>query len=115
MSHSEHDSSIQDVEDLIQKLCISKEEFAYALGVEPESIAQIDYAHSPRIQHRLQQAMTILNRVQPWAGSLSAAWTWYRSQPIPSLSGLTASELVISDRGEEVLAYLAAMAEGGYA
>ena len=110
MARSEHESSIQDVEQLTQQLRISKHELAYALGIEPEPMAQPDYVHSPR----LQQVMAILNRVEPWEGSTSAAWSWYESQPIPTLGGLTASELISRDRGNEVLAYLAAVADGGY-
>lgn len=110
MAGSEHESSIHDVEQLTQQVRISKQELAYALGIEPETMAQLDYVHSSR----LQQAMAILSRVGPWEGSTSAAWCWYRCQPIPTLGGLTASQLVSSDRGSEVLAYLAAVAEGGY-
>ena len=112
MSHSEHDSCVQDLERLIHEIPISKSEFARELGLSPESVAQRD--RSSLIPRRLQQVMTILNRVQPWAGSTSAAWCWYRSQAIPALDGQTASELVSRDRGDQVLAYLAAVAEGAY-
>lgn len=112
VSHSEHDSCVQDVDQLIQKIPLSKHEFAHALGLSSESIAQ--RTRSPLVQRRLQQAMTTLNRVQPWAGSATAAWSWYRSQPIPALDGRTASEMVSSDRGDQALAYLEAVEVGGY-
>ena len=58
--------------------------------------------------------MISLEYVVPWAGGANAV-SWYLSQPIPPLEGLTASELVNSDRGDQLLACLEAMAEGGYA
>jgi len=111
VAHSEHDSCVQDLERLIQEIPISKSEFARELGVSPASIAG---GRSLPISCRLQQAMTILNRVEPWAGSATSAWSWYLSQPIPALDGRTASEMVSNDRGSQVLAYLEALKEGGY-
>lgn len=115
MSHLGQHSSVQDVDQLVQQLRISKHELARALGLWPESITHDEQLRSTCTQQRLQQTMTTLTYVQPWAGSTRAAWSWYRSQPIPSFGGITASQLVSSDRGEQVLAYLAAVAEGGHA
>lgn len=113
--HDSELSSAQDVEQVIQQLSISRQEFAHALGLQAESIAEGECLRSQCIQRRLKHCRTILERVEPWEGSTSAAWSWYRSQPIPALGGLAASEIVSSDRGDEVLAYLEAVAEGGYA
>lgn len=57
----------------------------------------------------------ILKRVQRWAGSEAAALAWYRSERIPSLGDRTPEELVNQGRGDEVRAYLAHLADGGYA
>lgn len=59
--------------------------------------------------------MEIINRVLPQAGSLPAAFAWYRSQPLPSLGDRTAEELVKQGRAELVRDYLRRIAEGGYA
>jgi len=111
---SEHHISTRDLDRLVQELSISKDEFAQALGLTPESLAVEANLRPSCTKRRLQQTLATLDCVQPWAGSTSAAWSWYRSQPIPALGGRTASELVSSDGGDQILAYLAALTEGGY-
>lgn len=61
-----------------------------------------------------QEAKDIIRQVAPCAGSESAAWTWYRTTEIPSLSNLTPEDLVSSGRGDEVRAYLDHLNSGGY-
>ncbi|MAI33805.1 MAG: hypothetical protein CMM07_19315 [Rhodopirellula sp.] len=73
------------------------------------------YTLSDRRQADLREAAEILNSVQTWAGSEGAAWTWYRSTPIPSLDDLTPEELVSRGRGDDVRAYLTHLSDGGYA
>jgi hypothetical protein len=46
------------------------------------------------------EAKDIIRRAQPWAGSESAAWAWYRTTEIPSLGKLTAEDLVSRGRGD---------------
>lgn len=60
------------------------------------------------------EAKDIVRRAQPWAGSESAAWAWYRSTEIPSLGNLTAEDLVFSGRGDDVRAYLDHLNSGSY-
>ncbi|MDL0432323.1 hypothetical protein QPM17_14355 [Marinobacter sp. TBZ242] len=60
------------------------------------------------------EAKDIIERAQPWTGSESAAWAWYRSTEIPSLGNLTAEDLVANGRGDEVRAYLDHLKSGGY-
>lgn len=60
------------------------------------------------------EAKDIIRQAQPWAGSESAAWAWYRSTEIPSLGNLTAEDLVSRGRGDEVRAYLDHLNSGGY-
>jgi hypothetical protein len=60
------------------------------------------------------EAKDIVRRVQPWAGSESAAWAWYRSTEIPSLGNLTAEDLVSSGRADDVRAYLDHLNNDGY-
>ena len=50
-----------------------------------------------------------------WAGSIGAAFAWYRSQPIPSFGDRTAESLVKEGKGDAVRDYLARIADGGFA
>ena len=91
-----------DAEALTRKLHITKREFALAVGLPTEAITRAKRRESTRTQQRLRETLEILNRVQEWAGGINAAWSWYRSQPIPALGGLTAEELVTQNRAYEV-------------
>jgi hypothetical protein len=53
--------------------------------------------------------------VLPWAGSVLAAYAWYRSQPLPSFGDMTAEDLVRAGRANDVRGYLSRIAVGGYA
>lgn len=100
---------------LVDELHITKKEFALALGLRQEAIIRKDRRESVATQQRLRQTLEILKRIEPWAGSLSAAWSWYRSYPIAPLGDLTAEELVSHGRANDVREYLSHIAEGGYA
>src|SRR5690554_6210856 len=100
---------------LVEELHITKRGFAHALGLSHAAIIRKDRLRSVTTQQRLRHTMEILRRIEPWAGSLSAAWSWYRSYPIAPLGDLTAEELVAQGRADHVRGYLAHIAEGGYA
>lgn len=100
---------------LVRELRITKKEFAGAVGLSHDAIVRKERLHSVATQQRLRQVTEILRRIEPWAGSLSAAWSWYRSYPIAPLGGLTAEELVARGRADDLRAYLTHIAEGGYA
>lgn len=102
-------------EPLAEKLHITSEEFAIAVGIRHEALISKRRRESVATQQRLRQLLEILKRIEPWAGSLSAAWSWYRAYPITPLGGLTAEELVSHDRADEVREYLLHIAEGGHA
>lgn len=57
----------------------------------------------------------ILDFVEPWAGSRSAAQRWYESQALPSFDGKTPKELVEAGKADAVRRYLDRVAAGGYA
>lgn len=94
---------------------VNKRELASAVGLGPDSLSRAERIRSPKVQARLREATEILHRVQPWAGSESAAWAWYRSTGIPALGDLTPEELVSRGQSEDVKAYLTHLADGGYA
>ncbi|MDZ7851987.1 MAG: XRE family transcriptional regulator [Halomonas sp.] len=100
---------------LLNELHITKREFAHAIGLSHSAIIRKDRLHAVSTQQRLRQAMEILKRIEPWAGSISAAWSWYRTYPLAPLGDLTAEELVSRGRADDVRAYLSHIAEGGYA
>lgn len=100
---------------LPKALHITKSEFARAIGLSQSAIVRKDRLHAVSTQQRLRQAFEILKRIEPWTGSISAAWSWYRSYPIAPLGDLTAEELVSRGRADDVRAYLSHIAEGGYA
>jgi hypothetical protein len=68
-----------------------------------------------RHRDRQEQIQTILDTIEPWAGSREAAQAWYRNYPIAALGGLTAADLVAKGRGNDVLEYLPYLEAGGYA
>ena len=100
---------------LLNELHITKREFAHAIGLSHHAIIRKDRLHAVSTQQRLRQTFEILKRIEPWAGSTSAAWSWYRTYPIASLGDLTPEELVSQGRADDVRAYLSLIAEGGYA
>lgn len=100
---------------LVDELHITKREFAIAVGLSHSAIIRKDRLHALPTQQRLRQTIEILTRIAPWAGSISAAWSWYRTYPIAPLGDLTAEELVSHGRANDVRAYLSHIAEGGYA
>ncbi|ASK17896.1 MULTISPECIES: XRE family transcriptional regulator [Halomonas] len=102
-------------EALLNELHITKREFAHAIGLSHSAIIRKDRLHAVSTQQRLRQTMEILKRIEPWAGSISGAWSWYRTYPIPPLGDLTAEELVSHGRADDVRAYISHIAEGGYA
>jgi uncharacterized protein (DUF2384 family) len=57
----------------------------------------------------------ILDLIEAWQGDRRQASAWYETQPIPSFGNRTAKDLVKSGMGEAVKAYIARLADGGYA
>jgi len=57
----------------------------------------------------------IINKVEPRFGSAMMAYAWYRSEPLPGFSGLTAMLLVRGGRADEVLEYIDAVDAGIHA
>lgn len=57
----------------------------------------------------------VLDRVTPRFGSAEAAIKWFEEEPLPGLSGATAMQLVSRGRVQDVLDYIDAIDEGGFA
>lgn len=63
---------------------------------------------------KTEQKQRILKRVQEWAGNSHDALVWYESERIASL-GCTPSQAVEDGHYEALMAYLDAIAIGGFA
>src|SRR5690606_1859082 len=75
---------------LADRLHITKQELATATGLSKDAVTKTARANSSSTQRRLRETVEIINRILPWAGSLTGAFAWYRSQPLPSLGDKTA-------------------------
>ena len=100
---------------LAQRLKTTKAELAAALGVPRDSVSKTAKARERDTQHRLRDMAEIIDHAIPLAGSESAAFAWYRSQPLPSFGGRTPEALAKEGRAEAVKTYLSRIAAGGYA
>ncbi len=100
---------------LAARLRITEVELAAALGLSSNFVSRKTLPDARISQSRMQDMVEIVDRVLQWAGSELAAFTWYRSQSLPSFGDRTASDLVGEDRGEAIKAYLNRIAEGDYA
>jgi hypothetical protein len=100
---------------LCARLHITLAELALTLGVSRDAVTKTARLHSKATQGRLREFTDILNRVEPWAGSLLGAFAWYRSQSLPAFGDVTAQSLVQEGRGAHVRHYLDSIAVGGFA
>jgi hypothetical protein len=100
---------------LARALHATKSELAAMAGLSRDAVSKTARIRQRSTQTRIREIAEILNRATGWAGSILAAYAWYRSQPIASLGDKTAEELVREGRGELVRRYLARIADGGYA
>ena len=100
---------------LAQSLHITKTELAAATGLSRDAVSKRARSEGRATQARLRDTVEIIHRVTGWAGSVGAAFAWFRSQPLPSFGDKTAAELVKEGRAAAVKDYLARIAEGGYA
>ena len=103
------------VEDLADTLRVTRLELAASAGLSRDAISKTARRNAPATVARLRDVAEILNRVEPWAGSMQQAYAWYRSQPLPSFGDQTAEDLVKQGRAEAVKTYLSRIAVGGYA
>ena len=105
------DSSV-DVERLARILLLTPDELADSAGLSQVLGAG---GQVPReSDSRLRELLEILELIEPWTGTPRAAFTWYRSQPLPSFGDLTAQDLVRMARTPDLKSYLSRIQDGGY-
>ncbi|WP_446812227.1 antitoxin Xre/MbcA/ParS toxin-binding domain-containing protein (plasmid) [Methylomonas sp. 2BW1-5-20] len=100
---------------LAKVLHITQNDLAEVTGLSRDSVSKSARCKSRSTQARLRDTVEIINRVAEWSGGVGRAFAWFRSQPIPSFGDKTAEDLVKEGRADSVKAYLARIADGGYA
>lgn len=93
----------------------TSEEVARTAGLGKDAIQRKARVRSDRTQRRLREMVEVVNKVEPRFGSALMAYAWYRSEPLPGFSGMTAMQLVRAGRAEEVLDYIDAVDAGVFA
>ena len=90
-------------------------EIAGTLGLGKDAIASTSGIRAGKIQVRLREMLEILIRIEPDTGSPVAAYTWFRSQPLPGFGGVTPVLLLREGNVDQVHAYLERVMAGGFA
>lgn len=93
----------------------TSEEIARTAGLGKDAVQRRDRVRSDKTQRRLREMIEVLNKVEPRFGSALMAYAWYRSEPLPGFSGLTAMQLVRDGRAADVLDYIDAIDAGIHA
>jgi len=104
-----------EADRLSAALRVTKTELAAASGLSRDAVSKTKRLQAQATQTRLREVAEIINRILPWCGSVTQAFAWYRSQPIPAFGDQTAEDLVRAGRSEHLRSYLAGVAVGGYA
>jgi transcriptional regulator with XRE-family HTH domain len=97
---------------LAKVLHITQNDLAEVIGLSCDSVSNSSRSKSRSTQARLRDTVEIINRVLEWSGGVGRAFAWFLSQ---HLNDKTAEDLVKEGRTEAVKAYLARIADGGYA
>src|SRR4051812_14711367 len=82
-----------DADRLSAALRITQIELAAASGLSQDAVSKKKRLQAPAPQTRLREVAEIINRILPWCGSVTQAFVWYRSQPIPAFGDQTAEDL----------------------
>jgi hypothetical protein len=93
----------------------TSEEVARTVGLGKDAIQRKERVRSDKTQRRLREMVEIINKVEPRFGSALMAYAWYRSEPLPGFSGMTAMQLVRDGRADDVLDYIDAIDAGVHA
>ena len=93
----------------------NRREIASTLGLGGDALSRTTRIRAPKTQTRVREMLEILNRVETQAGSLLAAYAWFRSEPKQGFGGMTPNQLVREGKASHVHAYLDRIMAGGYA
>src|SRR5690554_3263267 len=109
------DDGIFSPRKIAEVLRTTSEEIARSAGLGKDAIQRKDRLRSDKTQRRLREVTEIINKVEPRFGSALMAYAWYRFEPLPGFSGLTAMQLVREGRANDVLDYIDAVDAGVHA
>jgi hypothetical protein len=109
------DGGLFSPQKIAETLRTTSEEIARTAGLGKDAIQRKERIRSDKTQRRLREVTEIINKVEPRFGSALMAYAWYRSEPLPGFSGLTAMQLVRDGRANEVLDYVDAVDAGVHA
>lgn len=100
---------------IAEALRTTKAEISETLGLASDALTRRQRIEAPKTQSRLREMLEILNRVELHAGSLLAAYAWFRSEALPGFGGMTPDGLVRAGRSGDVHRYLDQVMAGGFA
>lgn len=98
-----------------ETLRTTTEDICRTAGLSKDEVQGKDRVRSDKAQARLRELVETINKVEPRFGSAVMAYAWYRSQPLPGFSGITAMQLVKDGRADDVLDYVDAVGTGIHA
>lgn len=113
--HAFTESALFSAKAMAEGLLTTQDEIARSAGLARDAVARKDRLSSAKTQTRLREMAEILNRLSPRFGSDLVAYAWYRSTPLPGFGGRTASGLLAEGRAGDVMDYLDAVDDGGFA
>lgn len=100
---------------IAETLRTTSEDICRTAGLSKDDVQGKDRVRSDKTQARLRELVETSNKVEPRFGSALMAYAWYRSQPLPGFSGITAMQLVKDGRADDVLDYIDAIDAGIHA
>ena len=100
---------------IAENLRTTESEVADTLGLGSDAFSKTALIRAAKTQTRLREMLEILNRIEPQAGSLLAAYAWFRSEPLPGFGNRTPDQLVRDGEASKLHAYLDRIAAGGFA
>lgn len=109
------DNGLFSPRKIAETLRTTSDDIARTAGLGKDAVRGKDRIRSDKTQRRLCELAEIINQVEPRFGSALMAYAWYRSQPLPGFAGLTAMQLVLDGRADDVLDYIDAVDAGIHA
>ena len=100
---------------IANNLRTTRSEIAQTLGLGRDALSRAVRIRAVKTQTRFREMLEILNRVEPQAGSLLAAYAWFRSEPLPGFGNRTPDQLVRDGEAWKLHAHLDRIAAGGFA
>ena len=113
INDSRHEDGSVDIQKLAGVLLVTPHELALAAGLTETELSESTKVASASARVKLDAFLNILEQVTPWSGDLKSAFSWYRSQPLPSFGHMTAEDLVKAGRTTSLRSYLARVDSGG--